>query len=92
MPSAVQIIHRLHGEEDDEVDLGGVLRLGQPQVQLPTAFEDSLDEPIDRVLVAVLKLATVVRTSLRIFRTNRAAEGFLAYCEESENRLCRSLS
>src|SRR6267143_1583438 len=55
MPAAMQVIHRLDGEENDEVDLGSLLGIGKAEIQLAAALDDFLDELIDRVLVAVCK-------------------------------------
>src|SRR4029078_335953 len=55
MSSAVQIVHRLHGEKDHELGFGGGLGVGQPEVQLTAPQDDFVNQLVDRVLVAVGK-------------------------------------
>ena len=55
MPPAMQIVHRLNREKDHEVDFGGVLGLGQPQILLAAPIDNRFEELIDRVLITVGK-------------------------------------
>src|SRR6186713_169559 len=51
MPSAVQVIHRLHGQQYGELLAGLFLRYRQAELELATAPDHVLEHLIDRVLV-----------------------------------------
>lgn len=51
VPSAVQVIHGLHREQDGEVQLGVFFGADQSKIQLVGALQHVLDHLIDRVLV-----------------------------------------
>ena len=51
VPSRVQVVHRLHGQQHREVELGAVFGILQAQVQLVGARDHVLDHAVDRVLV-----------------------------------------
>src|SRR5436305_320931 len=53
MAPAMQIVHRLHGEEHHEVDLRRLLRIGQTKIQLAASVDDLAEQLIDCVLVTV---------------------------------------
>src|SRR6266851_3469148 len=47
MAPAVQVVHRLHGQEHHEVDLRGLLRIGHAEVEVAATLDDLLEELID---------------------------------------------
>ena len=69
------------------------LRIHEMQIELAAALDDLLEDPVDRVLVAVGEAGHgAAGPGWRIRRTKRAADGNFASCGTSENRLRKSLS
>ena len=51
MPTTVQVVHRLHGEQDDEIEVGAIFGTGQTKIQFVGAPGHRFDHLIDGVLV-----------------------------------------
>ena len=50
MPSAVQVVHRLHGEEQHEVSPGSLFGIGEAQVQLAAPLDDPFDQLLEKII------------------------------------------
>ena len=53
MPATVQVVHRLHGEEDQKIGLRRFGGIGEAQIELAAARDDFHEQLVDLVLVGV---------------------------------------
>ena len=93
VPAAVQVVHRLHREQDEEVHLGALLR--DASAAGSARWRASASTPSTWSIVywySPVQLATMRRTSLRTRAMKRAAFMFVACAGSSENSLRRSRS
>src|SRR5688500_6521593 len=51
MATAVQVVHRLHGQQHGELVAGLLFRDGEAQLELPAATDHVFEDLVDRVLV-----------------------------------------
>ena len=51
MPPAAQVVHRVDGQQNREIQLGLLFRERQAQVELPAALNHVLQDLIDRILI-----------------------------------------